>query len=754
MKRDDCLNRLVQKYIAGNDTRVRFVNVENPQDLKEVVSRLGLVNCTFYQPKQFSKPDEALQLANLLQKLQSSKGIVVLQGFSSQIALQGSFVLRRFFQKMAGLTSVKCKVIILCYQCAEELNFLDPRLNNLVYKIDGDTTKRGVVHLLGEDYPTKEKVTDGIENAGVLLEKGYPDVWIRTRKCMSDYAQSLWALTEHHDVFDALCQVERSFGTLNRSWGSPEQWSGILSKIDETGSWNALLQETFGTATNLEIVASSWKTSNSFNRWLYPVALALVGSGNDYLNLSVQKMKYPDKFVASLFRTLLDISWDDPSFADLYIQRKKLLACMELTEDNELFGYIRMVGMYAANSIRYLTDATMIERKQIISLLASNKYERNTIREILNTVYPDMAAYLAFYPFKEGQWLEEYFEEYRFSKVTNCISEKLTEIAEKQALDREYNLLPMRTSVLSALQKNGAYVYWIDAMGVEYLAFIREKCKEYGLILKTSICCANLPTITDGNKEFWTDFSDSQKSKVTELDEIKHHGKEDYDYRKSRLPIHLSRELEIIDEVLRKAKQKLLIGECKRVLILSDHGASRMPVIKENIINIDVNSKGTHCGRVCEYTDSIATVPYAVRDGDWYILANHDRFKGGQKASVEVHGGATPEEVLVPIIQLSVMPAGIEISIPTAVVEFSFKQVPTLEIFSKTELEQPRILFDSMWIDGQPGSAPQYYAFTLPKKKGTFSISVYDGETELASDFEITVKNKVGSTNSSKGGIL
>ena len=754
MQRDDCLNRLIQNYIAGDDTRVRFVNVVDPQDIKEVVSRLSVANCTIYQPKQFSIPDEMLQLANLFQKLQRSTGVVVLRGFTSQIALQGSYELQHFLQKIAGFTSSKCKVIILCYQCAEELYFSDPRQRNLVYQIDGVPAKRGTVHLLGEDYPTKEKVSIGIENTGAMLEKGYRDVWIRTKKCASDFTQSLWTIKEHRDVFDALCMVESTFGEINRTWGSSEQWATLLTKIDEFGSWHKLLQSTFGTVANLEIAANTWNTSNAFTRWLYIIALASIGSGSDYLNLAIQKMESPNKFVASLFCAILDVSWEIPTFSNLYTQRKILLDSMGLKKDNELFGYIRMTGVHACNSIRYLTDATMVEKKQIVSLLATTVFDRKTIRDILDIVYPDLAAYLSVCSFTEGQWLEEYFEEYRFSKVTNCISDRLKEMAEKQAVDREYNLLPTRTSVVSGLTKQESYVYWVDAMGVEFLAFIREKCKEYGLTIKTSVCCANLPTLTGFNNEFWADYPENQRSKVGELDNIKHRGKEDYDYRKSTLPIHLPRELEIINEVLCNAKEKLFKGEYKRILILSDHGASRMPVIKENVINIDVNAKGTHCGRVCEYSDKVSKVPYAVKDGDWYILASYDRFKGGQKASVEVHGGATTEEVLVPVIQLTVMPTGIEIRIPTSVVTYSFKQEPVLEIFSKTTLAQPRIMFDGSWIYGQSGSAPQYYAFRLPKKKGTHSVSIYDGETELLSAQEITIENKVGKINSSKGGIL
>ena len=39
-------------------------------------------------------------------------------------------------------------------------------------------------------------------------------------------------------------------------------------------------------------------------------------------------------------------------------------------------------------------------------------------------------------------------------------------------------------------------------------------------------------------------------------------------------------------------------------------------------------------------------------DGFW-VIANYQRFRGGRKADVEVHGGATLEEVVVPVIEFS-----------------------------------------------------------------------------------------------------
>ena len=64
----------------------------------------------------------------------------------------------------------------------------------------------------------------------------------------------------------------------------------------------------------------------------------------------------------------------------------------------------------------------------------------------------------------------------------------------------------------------------------------------------------------------------------------KHQGKENYDYRNTKEPLHLIRELEIIDELLEKAKQRLRMSPNHRVFLVADHGATRMAVIMENLV--------------------------------------------------------------------------------------------------------------------------------------------------------------------------
>ena len=75
-------------------------------------------------------------------------------------------------------------------------------------------------------------------------------------------------------------------------------------------------------------------------------------------------------------------------------------------------------------------------------------------------------------------------------------------------------------------------------------------------------------------------------------------------------------------------------------------------VINEKENKWEVSEKGIHSGRCCPKTDISEKPQYATEENDFWCLANYDRFKGGRKALVEVHGGATLEEVVVPVITI------------------------------------------------------------------------------------------------------
>ena len=59
------------------------------------------------------------------------------------------------------------------------------------------------------------------------------------------------------------------------------------------------------------------------------------------------------------------------------------------------------------------------------------------------------------------------------------------EVVEKQAVDRDYNIiLPPRSSVIEKIDVTNAQTYFTDAMGVEYLGYIMSRCYALELMAK------------------------------------------------------------------------------------------------------------------------------------------------------------------------------------------------------------------------------------------------------------------------------
>lgn len=134
-------------------------------------------------------------------------------------------------------------------------------------------------------------------------------------------------------------------------------------------------------------------------------------------------------------------------------------------------------------------------------------------------------------------------------------------------------------------------------------------------MLKITVCRSELPSITSQNKEFLEYFQGSEFPVVSikDIDEIKHHGKYNYDYQQTKLPIHLTKELDVISEVLDKIKEKLASGTISKAIMIADHGASRLAVIHETETVWEMPEKGEHSGRCCLKSEIDETPAYEIR---------------------------------------------------------------------------------------------------------------------------------------------
>lgn len=108
-----------------------------------------------------------------------------------------------------------------------------------------------------------------------------------------------------------------------------------------------------------------------------------------------------------------------------------------------------------------------------------------------------------------------------------------------------------------------------------------------------------------------------------------------------------------------------MLGQYETVIITSDHGFSRGAIKRYESHPTEKSSDVMYFGRYC----SDATVDYekrykfCIKDGDFYCMANYMRFSVSGNQQCEIHGGATLEEALVPIITIRKKQAGEEFKV-------------------------------------------------------------------------------------------
>lgn len=752
MQLSDCINR-IDRYLKTGDRTPRFVNVRNKVDFEQIVQRFKVGSNIFLPIERYADNDENPQMDRLQNDLANQSGNVFVTGLTSQLKLWGERVLVKELNTIAS-QSFRARVVILCYQCEKYLDFLDRRLKRLVYDVEGvRTAPAELVFTLPEmAVPEAVDVVEGIQRIASALESVKMDnaiLYVKTRKQKRSYPESLFYIREEKDAFEALRHLDQATRRLHMAFGSEEQWRYALEQINQVGSWGALLNKQFGTNTNLGLFVGNWQSFDPMEKWLYFIGLKLYGAGDNWcLGYAITQAENMDTLVRHVYRSLLSIDHDAPGFWEKYDERKRLIAALG-GSGAEILDYLQMTRSKEAKAFYYLTDASKIEKEMIFELLDKYalQYEREAIIQILKHIYPDLYAYLQPYRFAEA-FMNRYFQAYKYQKVVNAIYPEFLSMVEEQAKERRFNFwLPPRSEKIEALNKNGARLYFVDALGVEYLGFILEKCKDLNLMVDISVCRCELPSITAWNKDFLEMFDDVAPP-VKKLDDIKHHGEESFDYQQTKLPIHLMRELEVVNEVLMEIHSRLAMGTIERAYIIADHGSSRLAVIHESECKWEMASKGEHSGRCCPVHEADVQSEYAIEANGFWVLANYDRFKGGRKANVEVHGGGTLEEVAVPIIELTYMTGEIEVSIHSPLpLAISFKKKAELLLFSKTKLGGVTVCVNGKKVDNQYYDAkPQdnnFYLVSMPdiKYAGTYQMTVFSNNN-LVAELEFSVKKE------------
>ena len=163
----------------------------------------------------------------------------------------------------------------------------------------------------------------------------------------------------------------------------------------------------------------------------------------------------------------------------------------------------------------------------------------------------------------------------------------------------------------------------MDGLSVDLLGYLRQRMAELGVRSVIQTARAELPTLTSVNKTFYEEWPFQKFPKNERLDKLRHEARKD--------AIYFCDEIFIIEDALKEISR----------------GAVRC---RGHPLKMHVS--GEHGGRCCKVDERDVKPQFAVEANGYYVLTNYDRIQGGRLDGAELHGGATLEEVLVPVIEI------------------------------------------------------------------------------------------------------
>lgn len=764
---DDCF-REISSYLSHEKTGFPLVvNTENAVQYNAIMNRLAAdASTTKVFVSDYCAPDGLPNVPKAQQSV-GKDGRFVLGGFSQALMLHSDTELSDRVGEILSY-SIRGYCVVVLYHCEKIIVKYcgkDPRLERRTVLVQGENTPLPIVYfateeatVLGYHVSGMKELLQWLERLPLHEEMAYSSVTVVTGRLMSLFSGAGCTVRKAGGIYDSLCKRFADVRNATKSaYGTEEQWRWLLDELTNYTSFSSYVTKIFGATSNLSLQCKNiFSTEQANMHWLLWLSLKVFGEpNNEYLTIILQESENDKDFVAQVILKLASIEFSDSHFFRYYNERKQLLDAFDEAPE-QLANYIAKIGRYEKNAIYYLTDHSELERHEIMRLLDAYDYSDAELKEIVEKISEPLMQYLRRFDFDATNTklsetdssfrttLTEYFEEYKRQKITNHLEAEFVQKVNDFAQTRPFNKLQMRSAILKNVPKDGTQLYFLDALGVEYMGFIEAKCESYGLVEDVSIGHCALPSITKINKEFQMQFPVEQQVDIKALDDLKHHSQL-YQYTTEKLPVHLFAELHEIDNVLKMIRTNLLQDTIERAVIVSDHGASRMAVLygKERDAAFVMDEKGEHSGRCCP-VDYDPEIPEATYENGYSVLANYERFKGSRKANVEVHGGASLEETIVPVIVLTRKPKDVQFSFTETVVKLSAKKPVVLTLYCTVPMKKPQIVINGKTYDGDFVADKRHAKFVIPeiKRSKTYTADILDDDKKMGISLEFTAKKE------------
>lgn len=378
-----------------------------------------------------------------------------------------------------------------------------------------------------------------------------------------------------------------------------------------------------------------------------------IASKGSYLELVVEQ----DAVIARNFRSTYVTAaaeWMDRAVVYANERRDAIREATVRMSDTDIRQFIsHCAGESTSRVAPWLNCGTEAERAELLRRCRVDGLVSNAVRD----VYPEAEAYLNAEPVFSGVALEGYFREYRELKMAGRVTQEFYDRAQGKF---PTSSVQSRDAIVQRYASdNGCALLVVDAMGAEWLPMLVALARGLNLgVDSVTTGEVHLPTSTEFNNIYWPDPA-RRLQNIKRLDNIVHNGVEAHETRSAEE--NLAAALDVIgSEVLPRVAQGL--ARFERVLVTADHGSSRLALLAWQAEPRLARTL------LCEDGGDVADWRYRERaaqggcppemeetlDGKHWVVRGYNRLpkkSGGQ--GFELHGGATLEERLVPVVIFS-----------------------------------------------------------------------------------------------------
>lgn len=633
---------------------IRFINVDSLNDWFAMKTFLETLTANFIFLSNYCAEDTFPNVRRLRQDLlRETRNICVLplSEFLRVNPERAAYETDNFLNLHGG-EIYSFRIYFLLYRLKNfllSLKNVDPRQKDCVLLADSSTK---------DDYSlTIIQKSMQIQIAGERVDgfKKYFEYWEKSPNASLTLCTDNAVYLQDKKFFDDVKVIANAFELLRhhynlpadfqKNFGNNDDWQRLAVDVSTAGNFEKTFCKEFK-VTEFGINAfKNFGKREKFQRWLLWLRCKLQSQG--YAARCARETLTLEDFAAQIYEKIFDCV-KDKNFDELCDERREILALMKIQPSENYLERVKRAEKIFA--LKILNDHSQAERLMIFEILQRFKFsDLDDVLKILQKNFPALAKYLCddaeiFTPEQA-----EYFRQYRWLKVTNQLTNDFYLRVTEFAQDKGKNIyaLETRNKIVADEYTDAAAIFFVDGLGAEYINFLAAdfaSLKE-NFSVKYQVGRCNLPSVTENNKDFLQDRN--VFAEILDLDTFKH--------TLQIYPENILGELKILVTL----KEKILRGldACKKIILCADHGTSRLAVLarqKKFGNNFPAENRTVYKnGRFADALPNDEKIfPAAVESDGKIIFADYSRFIQKGSAGAEIHGGATLEEILVPIITI------------------------------------------------------------------------------------------------------